>query len=80
MAIHAADQAVLAVALTVEHGGIALVHQEFHVLAAHHLHWLDAGNGIDRLWRLRDDDIAKARALHVSRERRCKPAEQGREQ
>ncbi|TNF85995.1 MAG: hypothetical protein EP300_14685 [Gammaproteobacteria bacterium] len=61
MAIHAADQAVLAFALAVDHGCIALMIEKFHMVAAHDLHRLDALLRAGRFGRLRDCNFAEAR-------------------
>jgi hypothetical protein len=60
VAIHATDQAVFAVAFTVKHRVIALMQQQIHVLAAHHLDWLDTGTGVVWFTRLRDGDSTEA--------------------
>ena len=61
-------------ALTIQHRGIALMQQKFHVIAAHDLDRFDAGAGIRRFCRLRDGDLAKAR-MRMCRRRPRLPAQ-----
>jgi hypothetical protein len=66
VAIHTADQAVFAVAFTVQHRGIALMQQQIHMLTAHDFDRLDAGAGTAWFVRLRDDDCTEARTVNLA--------------
>jgi hypothetical protein len=57
--VHAADQAVLAVALAVDHRLVALMIQQFHMVAAHDFDRFDALLGARRSFRARNRDLTE---------------------